>query len=87
MLAIFKGLFTFFKPLFLRNLNISVKNKYGTSNFDLCRTFLVNKHYCVMNDVSDANGFKILTKIVLSLMLHLSTEKLTNSEDLENFTV
>ena len=32
-----------FRPLILQNRTTSVKNNYGNSGFDLCRTFLVNK--------------------------------------------
>ena len=65
--AVSKGLLTFFKLLFLQNRNTSVKNKYGNSAFNLCRTFLINKHYCVIKDASDVSGFKIPTKMVLEL--------------------
>ena len=38
-----------------------------TLNFDLCRTFLINKYYCLTKDASDENGFKIPTQMVLEL--------------------
>ena len=33
----------------------------------ICRTFMVNKHYCVAKDVLDTSGFKITTPMVLEL--------------------
>ena len=61
---------------YLQNRNVFTKNKFGNSNFDLCRTFSVNKHYFIMKDASDASRFKVpIIKWFLSLMLHPSTEK------------
>ena len=34
--------------LFLQNCNASIKNKYGSCEFDVSRIFLVTKHQCVV---------------------------------------
>ena len=65
-ITVLRTLFSFIKPLFLQNRDTYVKNNCGISNFDLCRTFLVKKHYCaVKDDAQDASGFKIPAKMVL----------------------
>ena len=45
--AILKGLFIFCTSLFPQNNNASIKNNYGNSKFELFRTVVVSKHWCV----------------------------------------
>ena len=66
MPAIFKGLFTFLS-LYFSKIVTNLLKITENSNFDLCGTFLVNKHYCVVKDASDARGFKIPAEMVLEL--------------------
>ena len=42
--------------LFLQDCNASIKNKYGSCEFDLSRIFLVTKHQCVVKDAWYSRG-------------------------------
>ena len=53
-----------FKPLLSQN---PLKITTGTQSFTLSNIVLVNKHYDVVKDISDANGFKLWAQIALKL--------------------
>ena len=44
------------------------------------------RHFCVVNDASDESEFKMSIQTVIKVDASASTEKSTNSENLENFT-
>ena len=57
------------EPKPLPNLTkLTIRN----SNFDFCGTFLVNKHFSVVKDASDASGHETRAQMVLE---HPSTDK------------